>query len=137
MHVTSAVDWAGSPYTSTLVTPFHTQNAPEMMKEYGWSFVDIQTEGAYQVSVKQVLMRRGLPNSTNTKDIDVLGAESGWGEGKWGIAVWGGITYAGQRIRPPTVRRGAGLAHVVSSSKWFRMNAEVVAYAFKRDSIAA
>ena len=138
MHVTTAKDWAGSPFTSTVVTPFHTQAAPEFMKEYGWSYVDVQTEGDYVVTVNQVLMRRGIPiTPSNVNKIGVLGAESGWGEGYWGVAIWGGITYAGQRFRPPGSRRGAGLGHVISSSLWFRLNAEVVAYKFKRDSIAA
>lgn len=137
MHVETAQSWAGSPFTSRIITPFHGQGAPERMKEYGYSFLDVQTEASYSVSVTQLLMRRSLPAASNVGSLTILGAESGWGEGMWGDAVWGGISYAGERIRPKQARRGAAIAHIVSSTRWFRFNSEVIAFKIKRDSIAA
>lgn len=137
MHVESSSSWAGSPFTSRIITPFHGQGAPEHMKEYGYSFLDVQTEGAYAVTVIQLLMRRALPSASNIGSLTILGAESGWGEGAWGEAVWGGVSYVGERIRPKQARRGAGIAHIISSTRWFRFNSEIVAFKIKRDSIAA
>ena len=139
MHVDTASDWAGSPFTGRIITPYHVQKRAYRMKEYNWSFVDVQTEGNYDVRVNQAIMRRGLPAAAgdNVTALSVLGAESGWGEGEWAEAVWGGTTYAGERIRPPTVSRGAGLAHLIYSTRWFRLNTEAIEYMLKSDSLAA
>ena len=131
MHVDTASDWAGSPFTGRIITPYHVQKRAYRMKEYNWSFVDVQTEGNYDVRVNQAIMRRGLPAAAgdNVTALSVLGAESGWGEGEWAEAVWGGTTYAGERIRPPTVSRapdGSGstpkLSNICSSPTASQLN---------------
>jgi len=138
MHVATSSTWNDATFSSRIITPFHTQSAPERMKEYGYSYVDVNTEADYPVTVNQVLMRRGLPEAaSNRAALSVVGVDSGWGEGYWGTAVWGGQGYAGERIRPPSVRRGVGLAHFIDSSRWFRLNTEVVASNIKGDQIAA
>ena len=137
MHVKTATAWSGSPYAGRIITPYHVQGAPERMKEYGYTWLDVQTEADYSVPVKQILMRRGLPSASNVATLAVTGVASGWGEGYWGTAVWGGTGYAGERIRPPQVRRGSGISHIIESTRWFRLNAEVVAYNYKTDQIAA
>ena len=138
MHVMASATWDGAAFTSRLITPYHTQKRPNWMKEYGYSWVDVNTEANYPVTVNQVLMRRGLAQApTNKATLSVTGVESGWGEGYWGTAVWGGLGYAGERIRPKGVRRGAGLAHFIESTQWFRLNSEIVASELKGDQIAA
>jgi len=137
MHIATATAFDGSPFTGRIITPCHMQGQINFMKEYGYSFVDVQTEAGYNVEVYQILQRRGLTSVSNRVPLEILGSESGWGEGYWGEAVWGGISYAGERIRPPGGRRGAGLSHIISSTRWFRLNSEVIAYKIKRDSIAA
>lgn len=137
MHIESATDWAGSPYTSRIITSYRTQKAIERQKRYGWSFLDVQTEADYNVDVYQVLMRRSLTAASNISSLGITGVESGWGDGTWGDAVWGGVAYAGEKIRPIEAQRGAGLAHIISSTRWFRLNSEVVAYNYLRDTIVA
>lgn len=139
MHVRSSATWNDATFASRIITPYHTQKRPNWMKEYGYTWVDVNTEGDYPVTVNQVLMRRGLPAITaaNKATLAVTGVESGWGVGYWGTAVWGGLGYAGERIRPPSVRRGVGLAHYIESSNWFRLNSEIVAYTYKTDQTAA
>jgi len=138
MHIESAATFGDRTFTSRLVTPYRLQGAPFSLKEYGWSHIDVDTEGAYTVTANQVLLRPNLPNPpSNRANLRYIGVQSGWGEGYWGEAVWGGKLYAGERIRPPKARRGAGMAHIVSSTNWFRFNGEAIASKYKRDSLAA
>ena len=138
MHVGTATTVDGQPVTGTVKEKFYTQGEPESMKEYGWSFVDIETDGDYSVSVSQQMYRPGLSSSSaNVHAPDFSEQDSDWGVGQWGVALWGGSGDRGQRLRPKYVRRASGMSHIINCGRWFRYRGVVIASAIKADNIAA
>jgi len=137
MHDSDVTTWAGTTYSGRVRTKFYVQGRPQHMKKYGWTFVAGQTSGNYVVTVRQVLLRPGLPTyGGNSKSVTVYGS-GGWGSGKWGAATWGGTGALGERIRPTTANRGVGMQVSIEASNWFRLNGITIASAMKGDRIAA
>lgn len=139
MFVPTSTKWDDAVILSRIQTKFYTLNAPEIMKRYGWSFVQVDKEGDYSVFVKQILLRQGdmaSPPEANLADLTIVGS-SGWGIGQWGVALWGGTGNAGERVRPDVLARGTGMQVLVESSKWFRYKGNVIASALRSDRTVA
>ena len=137
MNVTTETAWGAYSYNVQMLTKYYTQGYPERMKTYGWSFVDAETSGDYNVTVTQVLARSGLPSSA--ANVDTIAAEdpSGWGVGTWGVAPWGGSGYAGEMIRPLYARRGSGMRLVLRTPLWFKVMGLSIASTLRRQGLAA
>jgi hypothetical protein len=131
--------WDDSIIMSRVQTKFYTLDAPEIMKRYGWSFIQVDKEGTYSVFVKQIMLRQRkmtTPATANLADLTIVGS-SGWGVGQWGVALWGGTGNAGERVRPDVLARGTGMQVLVESNEWFRYKGNVIASVLRSDRTAA
>lgn len=127
MHDENSFLWKGATMTSKVQTKYYNQNAPYMMKKYGWGYVNAESDGAYDINVTLNLIRVGLTTSPgNRENIGVEGG-GGWGVGEWGKALWGGSGYVGARIRCKGAQRGTGLQVTVDSARWFKLRGTAVA----------
>ena len=138
MHVKNTTNWGGSTFLRRLVTKFYTEGAPEHMKKYGWTFVSADKHQNDSVTVRQNLLRQGLPTmpSGNSDPYEVSGA-LGWGAGEWGSEPWGGTGEVGVRMRPKVANRAAGLQLIVEGHTWWRLKGLTIASRKRSDKVAA
>ena len=108
------------------------------MKKYGWTFVSADKYQNDTVTVRQILLRQGLPTmpSGNTEPYPVSGA-LGWGAGEWGSEPWGGTGEVGARLRPQKANRAAGLQLLIEGHTWWRLKGLTIASRKRSDKVAA
>lgn len=122
MHDSSVEDWDGVPFTKQLQTKYHTQDAPNRVKVYGWSYIRAKTSAGGTITVRQRLLRQGMSADATPNRSALTGVADGWGVGEWGVAQWGGSGAAGQRIRPDGARRAFGMSHVITTLNQFTLS---------------
>jgi len=129
MFDTSTDNWDGSKFLRRTQTAYDVNNAPNRMKRYGHSHVSVETPASSTVTSRQIMLRPSMPSpeSSNTQNLARVGDADGWGVGQWGVALWGGSGYSGERIRPKTVQRALGMAHLIESYNTYTLRGITIA----------
>lgn len=132
----NALDYRGMIYTRA-----YSQKRPHYIKHYGWVYTRVETDGNYNVQVRPVLGRLGLPApaGSNLTQVAQVGSD-GWGVGEWGVALWGGAGFAGTRIRPQAVGRGTHIrlqVETLQANRWFKVPGFTTAFEFAGDAVLA
>ena len=136
----SGGDRNGNPYGGVLATPAYTQGSPHLVKEYGRYFVDAETEGSYNVTLRALLGRTNMPTPSAETDSKSFGGGDGWGVGGWGTAAWGGSGVDGKYVRLDKVRRGTYLRlsmETTGTSQWFKLRQLMIESNFAAGVLAA
>jgi len=137
MHDTTTINWDGAPLLRRAVTKFYMQGAPEHVKRYGWTFISADKYQSDSVTVKQILLRQGMPGFGGNSAQYALDGAAGWGAGAWGTEPWGGTGEVGSRIRPTGASRGQGMQVLIEGYTWWRLKGLTIASNTKSTKIAA